>query len=72
MLFFIFKCDVEGLGICLAKILVIFFLKKLNLFKFCSKILEILEKSHLSVGAEFFFLRVEKTLPATIKLVVHH
>jgi len=53
---------VDRLGICLAKILVIFFFKKLNLFKFCSKILEILEKSHLSVGAEFFFLPVEKTM----------
>ena len=62
----------EGLGIGLAEIMAIIFLKKLNLFKFCSKILEILEKSHLSVGAEFFFLLVEKTLPATIKLVVHH
>jgi len=54
MLFFIFKCDVEGLGIGLAEILAIFFLKKLNLFKFCPKISEIPEKSHLSAGAEIF------------------
>ena len=57
MLFFIFKCDVEGLGIGLAEILAIFFLKKLNLFKFYPKIIEIPKKSYLSAGAEFFFYR---------------
>jgi len=57
MLFFIFKCDVEGLGIGLAEILAIFFKKKLNLFKFCPKF----SKKHISAGAEIFFLPVEKT-----------
>ena len=37
ILFFIFKCDVEGLGIGFAEILQIFFKKKLNLFEFCPK-----------------------------------
>ena len=34
---FIFKCDVEGLGIGFAEILAKNFKKKMNLFEFCPK-----------------------------------
>ena len=37
ILFFIFKCDVEGLGIGFAEILAKIFKKNLNLFEFCPK-----------------------------------